>query len=371
MTQRFRKIDVSESINSNDIVSTSINSLYNTTGIQKCKELYCDSLKTGNIDCTNISIGGTILGTGIGGSSEIKTSYNISNSINFFELTSIDYDIYTSYRNNDINFSIQSIFDNIANDNQLKKFYIYIENCNDTTTNPLAISLNLLVNPNNYSNIFYEEWTIDQSDVIKKLRTFSIFPSYEIQPEKYIILEIIPFIYPKYNLDFELLGNDLRLVIKDYTRLDGGNTNTNTDTNNKTSYNISNEILDFYINSINYDIYTSSRISDISIFLNITMNEINLLKTFYIQIENTSTINPINITFNGSGQYHKLSTEDTYLKSNQEIYTLPQYNSIYLFEITPIIYPSFDYNLETGSYLITNKMNYYIKSYKHTGPDGR
>jgi len=357
MTQRFRKIDVSESINSNDIVSTSINSLYNTTGIQKCKDIYCDSLNTTNIECTNISIGGTVLGTSIGGGSGIKTSYNINNSIPVYILNSIDYDIYTSIRTTNLSIIIEPIINNITNNNQLKKFYIYIENSNDITTNT-SITLQLLVNVNSYSNIFYEEWILGKSDIIKKLTQFSNTPTYEIQPSKYIILEIIPFIYPEYNV---------RLVIKNY------NNNNNNNNNNKTSYNIGNEITNFTINSIDYDIYTSSRISNISMSFNIQNNEINLLKTFYIQIENSSNINPISITFyrEGSGirVYHKSSTDDTYLKKDLETYTLPQYRSIYLFEITPISYPSSNIDGQSGAETFNNTLNLYIKSYKYTGTD--
>lgn len=214
MTQRFRKIDVSESINCNNIVSTSVSSLFNSTGIQKSKEIYCDSLSTPNIECTNISIAGTVIGTGIGGGSGIKTSYNISNSIPFFSLTS-HYDIYTSIRTTDLSISIDSIFQNITNDNQLKNFYIYIENFNDTFTNPLSIYLNLIVQQNRI--LYYEKWEQNQDDTIsKKLLKFLNIPSYEIEAGKFIILEIVPFIYPKYNPIFEFLYNDIIIIIKNY-----------------------------------------------------------------------------------------------------------------------------------------------------------
>lgn len=213
MTQRFRKIDVSESINCNNIVSTSVSSLFNSTGIQKSKEIYCDSLSTPNIECTNISIAGTVIGTGIGGGNAIKTSYNISNSIPFFSLTS-HYDIYTSIRTENLFINMDNIFSTI-NANQLRNFYIYIENFNDTFTNPLAIFLTLTTLQSSY-NIYYEEWTKNPENniVSKNLTRFTTFPAYVIPAGKFIILEIVPFIYPKYNSIFEFLENDIIIIIK-------------------------------------------------------------------------------------------------------------------------------------------------------------
>jgi len=220
MTQKIKKLEVLESIHCNNIITTSIDSLYQNTGISKCKELYCDFLNSGNITCSNINIQGTVTGPNIGGGSVQKTSYNISNSVQFLDINSIEYDLYTSSRIQDLSLNIEPLFTSIINDNnQLKNFYIYIENLNDTLTNNLDIYLNLITLQNN--NIFYENFQVIQGQGIqikKILSNFTNIPTYLIPANTSKILEIIPFIYPKYTYtsDFEFIGNSIKLFIKEY-----------------------------------------------------------------------------------------------------------------------------------------------------------
>jgi len=232
MTQTFKKIDVSESIHCNNIFTTSINSLFETTGKLKCKEIECT-----NITITGSSTGGGSIGSGsigsgsIGGGSSItvgsalKTSFNISSSVTYMllNLAPIEYDLYASCRDQNLTLVISSLY-NITNENQLKKFYIYIENINESSTDPFDPNINdiflTLLGFGDNTPVYTEGFLFNQFEAqatnkVSKIINYNIgsASSHVIRPKKLLILEITPFIVNKYNINTGTNDNVIKVFM--------------------------------------------------------------------------------------------------------------------------------------------------------------